>query len=148
MGTLMAWLSNLSGSANCAWNIPSNHTSLSPHSPSQPLHSHFRISNNSHLFNRLCFYINTSCYISKFHRWLCEMLREHLQTEGVFSNSRMLPQPQLRKHFQDKGRESCWDKREKQKGSLWWHLMFYPQSCSPDPVPVPASPYPGTGSVF
>lgn len=93
MGTLMGWLSDLSRSANCAWNIPSNHTSESPHSPSQLLHSNFRISSNSHLFNRLCLHINTSCCISKFHHWFCEMLGEHLQTEGVFSNSRMLAQP-------------------------------------------------------
>lgn len=117
MGTLMGWVSDLSRSANCAWNIPSNHTFVSPYSPSQLLHSHFRISSNSHLFNRLCLCINTSCCISKFHRWFCEMLGEHLQTEDVFSNSRMLAQPQLGKHFQDKGKESCWDKREKQKGS-------------------------------
>lgn len=148
MGTLMGWLSNLSRSANCAWNILSNHTSLSPHSPSQPLHSNFRISDKSCIFNRLCFYINTSCCISKFCHWFCEMLGEHLQTEGVFSNSRMLAQPQLGKHFQDKEKESCWDKREKQKGSLWWHLTLHPKSCSPGPVPVPASCYPGTGHVF
>lgn len=101
----MGWLSNLSRSANCTWNVPSDHISASPHSPFQPpLHSNFRISKNSCTFTRLCFYINTSSCISKFHRWFCEMLREHLQKEGVFSNLRMLVQPQLGKNFQDKGK--------------------------------------------
>lgn len=86
----------------------------------------------SHIFLRGCAstltlpiaYSNT---IRVLHCWRCEMLQEHLQSEDLFSNWRMLAQPQLGKHFQDRGRDSCWDTREKQRRVLVVAADILPQ---------------------